>query len=84
MSSVDPVAARNLKRTVVFGTKAYFKNGVDKCFLRQGMNQWVAANLVTAMMLDIVDQLANDDNADIQLDEWNQELIAIMVNGISL
>lgn len=83
-SAVDPQAAKRLKNTIIAGTRAYFKNGVDKCFLRQNMNQKVAAHMVTAMMYEIVEQLIDQDISSINMEEWNQELLAIMINGISL
>lgn len=85
-SAVDPQTAKRLKNTIIAGTQAYFKNGVDKCFLRQSMNQKIAAHMVTAMMYEFIEQLIEKESngASTNMEEWANELLSIMINGISL
>lgn len=83
-SSVDPEIAKHVKGLVASITKEYLKNGVDKCFLRQSMNQTVASHMITAMMIEIISQTIDKDPSEIAIDDWNQEMLAIMINGISL
>lgn len=84
MSGVDPQLHKRFKDLIALTTKEYLKNGVDKCFLRQGMNQTVASYMVASMLIEIITQVVDEDPTTISIDEWNQEMLAIMINGISL
>lgn len=82
--AVDPNLHKRFKDLIALTTKEYLKNGVDKCFLRQGMNQTVASYMIATMMIEIVTQVVDEEPLPISIDEWNQEMLAIMINGISL
>ena len=64
-------------------TAHYMKNGVDKGFLRANMNQSMAAQLITAMIMEAVKKIATgkDNEADIQ--QWKSEIIHFVIGGLS-
>ena len=83
-ASVDPKVLKRLKDMIALTTKEYLKNGVDKCFLRQSMNQTVASHMIATMLIEIIIQIVDEEPLDVTLEEWTQEMLAIMINGISL
>ena len=83
---VDPEATEPVEYLLsVFAqfTEQYMKNGIEKSFLRPTMNTRIAANLVTAMLVETIKQVAaggiHDED---QIDAWRQEIIQFMVGGL--
>ena len=67
-------------------TQTYMKNGVDKGFLRADMDQAIAAQLITSMLVETVKKVAllQGDSADenAEIDRWRQEIIQFMIGGL--
>jgi AcrR family transcriptional regulator len=83
---VDPEATESVEHLLsVFAqfTEQYMKNGIAKSFLRPTMNTRIAANLVTAMLVETIKQVAADGVHDEdEIDAWRQEIIQFMVGGL--
>jgi hypothetical protein len=60
------------------------KNGIEKGFLRSTMNSRIAANLVTAMLVETIKKVAAKEIADEEeIEAWRQEMIQFMIGGLS-
>lgn len=83
---VDPEATASVEHLLsVFAqfTEQYMKNGIEKGFLRPTMNSRIAANLVTAMLVETIKKVAANDVADEdEINSWRQEVIQFMVGGL--
>jgi len=83
---VDPEATESVEHLLsVFAqfTEQYTKNGIDKGFLRATMNTRIAANLVTAMLVETIKKVAANDVTDqSEIEAWRQEVIQFMIGGL--
>ena len=60
------------------------KNGVDKGFLRASMDQKIAANLITSMLMEAVKQVAIGQFGDDEMQSWRQEIIQFVIGGLGI
>ncbi|WP_430460257.1 TetR/AcrR family transcriptional regulator [Thalassolituus sp. LLYu03] len=65
-------------------TEHYMKNGIQKGFLRPSMDTRVAANLITAMMMEAVKQVAEGNASDADIQRWKDEIIHFVIGGLGL
>jgi AcrR family transcriptional regulator len=77
-----------LQATVAFfgvATQAYLENGVQRGFLRAGLDAEVTALLVNAMVFEGVRHLAaqaDTEGAPAALDRWMKAIMAVMFEGV--
>jgi len=65
-------------------TEQYMKNGVEKGFLRASMDQKIAANLITSMLMEAVKQVAIGQFGDDEMQRWRKEIIQFVVGGLGV
>ena len=65
-------------------TEQYMKNGVNKGFLRPSMDQKVAANLVTSMLMEAVKQVAMGQYSDDEMQRWRGEITQFVIGGLGV
>ena len=63
-------------------TEQYMKNGIQKGFLRSGMNPAIAASLITAMMMEAVKQAATGKHDEAHMQLWKDEIIRMVIGGL--
>ena len=82
---IDPEISQSVERILdLFAqfTEAYMKNGVEKGFLREEMDQEIAARLITAMLVETVKQVAIGQYEDKDVQRWRSEILRFMVGGL--
>lgn len=65
-------------------TEHYMKNGMKKGFLRANMSSVIAANLITAMMMEAVKKAATGNNSEAQIQPWIDEIIQTVIGGLGV
>lgn len=60
----------------------YMRNGVEKGFLRQNMDQEIAARIITLMIFETIKAASIEGNDDILVHRWRDEIIRIMIGGL--
>lgn len=62
----------------------YMRNGVEKGFLRQNMDQEVAARIVTSMIFETIKTATVEDSSDALVARWRDEIVQIMIGGLGV
>ena len=60
----------------------YMRNGVSKGFLRQNMDQEIAARIITLMIFETIKAASAEGSDDVIARRWRDEIIHIMIGGL--
>lgn len=60
----------------------YMRNGVSKGFLRQNMDQEIAARIITLMIFETIKAASAEGSDDVVARRWRDEIIHIMIGGL--
>ena len=76
---VEVQAALNLFSVAI---EQYMKNGVEKGFLRENMDQEIAARIITSMIIETIKVAAYSNNVESRMTRWRDEILQIMIGGL--
>ena len=64
-------------------TQQYLENGLQKGFLRPGLNTRVTAFAINTMIFEGARNLLRAENRDAAVEEWIEAIISLMFDGVS-